>query len=260
MNINNKIQQFNDEEFGALDILVINDIPFFPAVACATILGYSTPRHAVTRHCKGGTKRAVPTNGGIQQKIFIPESDLYRLIVRSKLPSAVRFEEWVFDEVLPTIRKHGAYATNDTLNELKHNPDFSETLIKRLEKERQEREVLEELAADMAPKARYCDVILQCRNVVPISLIAKDYGMSAIRFNTMLHGFGIQFRSGGTWVLYQKYAMKGYTKTRTYHIGEYIAAIHTCWTQKGRLFLYEFLKNFSILPVMDSRYDDPLPA
>ena len=200
-------------------------------------------------------KRAVPTNGGVQEKIFIPEGDLYRLISRSQLPAAERFETWVFDEVLPTIRKYGAYATYDTLDELLRSPKFAKDLIKKLDQEREKSAALEDLAADLAPKALYCDLVLQCKNAVPVSLIAKDYGMSAAGFNALLHDLGIQYKTGGTWLLYQEYAGNGYTHTRTYRVGENVTAMHTCWTQKGRLFLYEFLADFGIFPDIETEYD-----
>ena len=256
MKSKNQIRQFHSDEFGSLDILMIDDKPYFPATECAKVLGYAKPENAIVRHCKGSLKRGVLSNGGMQDKKFIPEGDLYRLIIRSKLPAAERFETWVFDEVLPTIRKHGAYATHDTLDELLRSPKFAERLIERLEEEREKSGVLEGLATEMAPKALYCDMVLQCANLVPVSLIAKDYGMSAATFNTLLYDLGVQYLMSGTWLLYQQYANKGYTRTRTYRVGEKIAALHTCWTQKGRLFLYEFLKDFGILPLMES----PLPA
>ena len=87
-------------------------------------LGYNNPYDALTRHCKGVSKIETPTNGGIQKVGYIPEGDLYRLIINSKLPNAERFESWVFDEVLPAIRKHGAYMTPDTLEKALCNPDF----------------------------------------------------------------------------------------------------------------------------------------
>ena len=256
MKSKNQIRQFHSDEFGSLDILMIDDKPYFPATECAKVLGYAKPENAIVRHCKGSLKRGVLSNGGMQDKKFIPEGDLYRLIIRSKLPAAERFETWVFDEVLPTIRKHGAYATHDTLDELLRSPKFAERLIERLEEEREKSGVLEGLATEMAPKALYCDMVLQCANLVPVSLIAKDYGMSAAAFNTLLYDLGVQFPMAGTWILYQQYANKGYTRTRTYRVGEKIATMHTCWTQKGRLFLYEFLKDFGILPMMES----PIPA
>lgn len=106
----NKMTVFQNTEFGELGVLEINGKPYFPATECARILGYANPKKAIIDHCKGVTKRDLLTNGGIQIVNFIPEGDLYRLIVSSKLPAAERFETWVFDEVLPAIRKTGAYS------------------------------------------------------------------------------------------------------------------------------------------------------
>jgi phage antirepressor YoqD-like protein len=138
------------------------------------------------------------------------------------------------------------------LDELLRSPKFANDLIKKLAQEREKSAALEELATEMAPKAFYCDLILQCKNVMPVSVIAKDYGMSAAGFNSLLHDLGIQFKVDGTWLLYQEHAGKGYTHTRTYRVGEKIAAMHTCWTQKGRLFLYDYLKDFGYLPLSES--------
>lgn len=256
-----QIQQFYSEEFGGLEVLMLHGKPYFPATECARILGYSKPHDAVSRHCRDSVKHGVIDKlGRLQETNYIPEGDLYRLIIRSKLPAAERFEKWVFDEVLPTIRKHGAYATYDTLDELLRSPRFAETLIRKLEEERQKNTELQEMTAEMTPKARYYDLVLQTKNAVPVSLIAKDYGMSAAAFNAMLYDLGVQYPMGGTWLLYQKYAKKGYTRTRTYFLSDAKAVLHTCWTQKGRLFLYEFLKEFGVLPLMESPFDEPLPA
>lgn len=255
----NQIRQFHSDEFGQIRVIEIDREPWFVGADIAGALGYEKPRNALLKHVDGddALKRGViDSMGRTQQTTLINESGLYSLILSSKLPSAKRFKRWVTSEVLPTIRKHGAYATHDTLDELLRSPKFAETLINRLEKEREKNDVLEGLATEMAPKALYCDLVLQCTNLVPVSLIAKDYGMSAAAFNTLLYDLGVQFPMAGTWLLYQQYAKKGYTHTRTYRVGENVAAIHTCWTQKGRLFLYEFLKDFGILPLMES----PLPA
>ncbi|MDR1820835.1 MAG: phage antirepressor KilAC domain-containing protein [Oscillospiraceae bacterium] len=252
----NQIQQFHSAEFGSIDVLLIDGKPYFPATECAKTLGYAKPENAIARHCKGSLKRGVLTNGGVQECNYIPEGDLYRLIIRSKLPAAERFETWVFDEVLPTIRKYGAYAAPETLDEMLRNPKFTEAVISRLNKERVRSAALLDLAEEMAPKAFYCDLILQSENVIPVSLIAKDYGMTASAFNNLLHGLGIQFRVAGTWLLYRDYAAKGYTQTRTYHVGGNTSAMHTCWTQKGRLFLYETLKSRGILPFTEKKFKE----
>jgi prophage antirepressor-like protein len=222
MQIQHQIQHFTHPDFGQLEVITLAGKPHFPATECAALLGYATPRHAVSRHCKGGTKRAVVTqttnqhgitSEQIAEKIFIPEGDLYRLIIRSKLPAAVRFESWVCDEVLPSLRQHGFYVTQELLH-----------------------------------KAQYYDAILQSEHALPVSIIAKDYGMSAVSFNKMLHALGVQYRMGDTWLLHQKYAGHGYTVTKTYTFGDKRICIHTYWTQKGRAFLYDFLAWYGLSP------------
>ena len=105
--------------------------------------------------------------------------------------------------------------------------------------------------AEMQPKASYYDLILQNKNTVPITQIAKDYGMSGRKFNELLHELGVQYKFRKTWLLYQHYAECGYTQSRTYAIDESRSVMHTYWTQKGRLFLYDFLKSEGILPIME---------
>ena len=109
----NDLQVFQNSEFGELRVLEQDGKPYFPATACAKVLGYKRPADAITARCKGSVKYRVPTNGGNQELKFIPEGDLYRLIVHSKLPAAERFEKWVFDEVLPSIRRTGSYGQPD---------------------------------------------------------------------------------------------------------------------------------------------------
>ena len=105
--------------------------------------------------------------------------------------------------------------------------------------------------AEMQPKASYYDLILQNKNTVPITQIAKDYGMSGRKFNELLHELGVQYKFRKTWLLYQQYAECGYTQSRTYAIDESRSVMHTYWTQKGRLFLYDLLKSEGILPVIE---------
>lgn len=268
----NKVEKYVHDEFGELYVLQIEDKFLFPAVECAKILGYATPRDAVKRHCKGVVKHVVPTAGGKQNVNFIPEGDLYRLIIRSKLTSAQQFEEWVFDGILPSIRKHGAYIMPDLLEELQRNTEKNAELLKSLADEQRERiaaeeryrslefenkqlatasKLLEETLEEVKPKISYYDTILQNPCAVPVTLIAKDYGMPAVRFNQLLYGFHIQYRVGGTWELYQEYADQGYTHGNVYYSKTGEAKVHTCWTQKGRLFLYEFLKERRILPKIE---------
>ena len=266
----NNLQVFNNTEFGELGVLVIDGKEYFPASECARILGYSNPRDAILRHCKpeGVVKHdgvSLTTNQyGISteqmvEKTYITEGNLYRLIIRSKLPAAERFERWVFDEVLPTIRKHGLYATEKVLDEILADPDYGIRLFSELKAERQRRKALEmenaqhkQIIGELRPKASYYDLILQNKSLVPISKIAKDYGMSGKAFNKLLHELGVQYKMGDTWLLYQQYADQGYTQSRTHAIDAEKSRMHTYWTQKGRLFLYDLLKNRrGLLPMIE---------
>ena len=108
----NELKVFSSTEFGELGVMLIDGKEYFPATQCAALLGHENPARAVRKYCKGVTKTVTPTNGGTQTVNYIPEGDLYRLIVSSKLPQAEKFERWVFDEVLPSIRHNGGYVGN----------------------------------------------------------------------------------------------------------------------------------------------------
>ena len=261
MKSRNQIKQFQNDEFGNIRVIEIDDQPWWVLSDICAALGLTSPHKVAERLDDDEKGRSlIPTPGGNQKMAIINESGLYAVILRSDKPNAQKFRRWVTSEVLPTIRKHGAYATYDTLDELLRSPKFAQTLINNLEKERAKYTSLEAIATEMAPKALYCDLVLQCKSLVPVSLIAKDYGMSATRFNTLLHAIGVQYKISDTWLLYQKYADMGYTQTRTYYVGDKIAALHTCWTQKGRLFLYEQLKGIGILPMIECQSDKRFPA
>ena len=124
-------------------------------------------------------------------------------------------------------------------------------LLNTLADEQEKRQKLEEENAFLTVKARYYDQILNSKNAVPVTQIAKDYGMSAVAFNKLLHELRIQFPIRNSWVLYAEYADKNYTQSKTYQIGEDKSVMHTCWTQAGRLFLYQFLKERDILPMCE---------
>ena len=129
--IMNEVQIFNNEEFGQVRIVEIEGKPYFVGKDVANALGYSNPRDAILRHCKGVVKHDNFKEGG-QLIALITEGDMYRLITHSKLESAERFEDWVFDEVLPAIRKHGIYATDNVIDNILNNPDFGIQLLTKL--------------------------------------------------------------------------------------------------------------------------------
>ena len=252
----NQLKIFEHEEFGKVRVVDINGEPWFVGKDVADILGYENGSRDINRHVDAQDRRnyrngtSEINNRGVT---IINESGLYSLILSSKQPQAKAFKRWVTSEILPTIRKYGAYATSDTLDEMLRNPKFAESLMRKLKEERDKNAELMELTEELTPKALCCDIILQSDNLIPVSLIAKDYGYSAVAFNRLLNELCIQFKIGDTWLLYQEYADKGYTQTRTYYLGGKVGAIHTCWTQKGRMFLYETLKSFGIVPMIERR-------
>ena len=124
-------------------------------------------------------------------------------------------------------------------------------LLNTLADEQEKRQKLEEENAFLTVKARYYDQILNSKNAVPVTQIAKDYGMSAVAFNKLLHELRIQFPIRNSWVLYAEYADKNYTQSKTYQIGEDKSVMHTCWTQAGRLFLYNILREHGIFPMCE---------
>ena len=122
--MDNKMAVFNNCEFGSIRVIEQNGKYLFCGSDVAKALGYSNPRKAVRDHTRGGTKRSIPTTSGDQTMAFIPEGDVYRLIVHSRMPGAERFEKWVFDEVLPMIRKTGGYMTASLLEQAAEKPEI----------------------------------------------------------------------------------------------------------------------------------------
>jgi phage antirepressor YoqD-like protein len=152
---------------------------------------------------------------------------------------------------LPSIRKHGAFITDELLKLLREDEGYVDELIDSLINEKAKNSALLGSVEELTPKAKYCDVVLLCSDAIQTSIIAKDYGMSAVSFNKLLHSLGIQYKIGGTWLLYQEHADQGYTVSRTYYEDYNGSKIHTCWTQKGRRFLYDLLQWYGILPVAE---------
>ncbi len=259
----NEIQIFESEKFGSVRTIEENGKVLFCGSDVAKALGYTNPNKAINDHCRAITKRSTPISGKMQEINFISEGDIYRLAAKSKLPDAEKFESWIFDEVLPTIRRHGAYMTEQTLEKALFNPDFLIELAQQLKDERAKSKrlettvaVQEQQIAELQPKASYYDVVLNCKDLLSIGKIAKDYGWSARKMNDVLHALDVQYKQGRTWLLYQKYASYGYTstKTHTYHGDdgmEHAADPHTYWTQKGRLFIYDLLKQKGIVPLIE---------
>ncbi len=249
----NQITLFQNEEFGKIRIISIDGQPWFVGKDVAEILGYSDTNQAIRNHVDKEDKLIRNFNGSGQNRnmLITNESGLYSLILSSKLPKARDFKRWVTSEVLPSIRKHGAYMTESTIDKILQDPDFGIRLLMELKAEKENNIMLNDTITELAPKAHYCDIILKSKDLEIVSIIAKDYGMSAVAFNQLLHKLKIQFKVDGRWVLYQDYAGNEYTQSDTSIVNGCKVVTQTKWTQKGRKFLYEFLKQRKILPAIE---------
>ena len=258
------LQIFENPEFGTIRTVEIDGEIYFVGRDVAGALGYVNANDALVKHVDAEDKRVsqIATPGGLQTMTVINESGLYSLILSSNLPRAKEFKRWVTADVLPKIRKYGVYATKDAAEYFLQNPEQAAKVFMELANERKENArltkentVLNQQVAELTPKASYYDVVLNCKDLVSVSKIAKDYGMSATEMNKLLHKLGIQYKQSEVWLLYQKYAKLGWssTKTITYPDNEGFihSKVHTYWTQKGRLGLYELLKEKGFLPKIE---------
>lgn len=168
-----QITGFKNAEFGVLRTIEVDDKILFCASDVAKALGYSNPNKAINDHCRAITKRDTPISGKMQEINFITEGDVYRLIVRSKLPSAEKFETWVFDEVLPSIRKHGAYMTEQTVEKALTDPDFLIRLATELKQEQEKRKSLESQIQADKPKVIFADSVTTSNTCILVGELAK---------------------------------------------------------------------------------------
>jgi anti-repressor protein len=200
----NELQVFNNSEFGEIRAVEVDGKPYAVGVDVARALEYSSPSKAVIDHCKGITKLGIPSAGGIQETNVIPEGDIYRLIIKaadqSRNPDikakAARFETWVFDEVLPCIRKHGAYLTPTKLEEMMNDPDAWIKVLTALKEERAAKEQLQLQAAADKPKVVFADAVSVSDGTILIGELAK-----------ILKGNGIEI---GQNRLFEKLRQNGY--------------------------------------------------
>lgn len=170
----NNIQIFQNEQFGKVRIAMNErNEPLFCLADVAKALGYSRPADAVNQHCKGVVILPTPTNGGVQDVKYGKESEVYRLTMKSKLPDAEKFQDWVCDEVLPSIRNHGAYMTNETLEKALTSPDFLIQLATNLKEEKQKRIEAEQKIQKDAPKVLFADAVSTSQRSCLVAELAK---------------------------------------------------------------------------------------
>lgn len=189
------ILTFNNSEFGGIRTIQEDDKVLFCGSDIAKALGYARPADAISAHCKGVCVLPTPSAGGVQNTKFITEGDVYRLIAHSKLPGAERFERWVFDEVLPSIRKNGAYMTEDVLEKALASPDFLIELATRLKAEKAKNAQLTVSNQIMQPKAEYFDMLVDRNLLTGIRDTAKELGIRQNDFVRFLLDKGYLFRT-----------------------------------------------------------------
>lgn len=195
----NELNFFESSEFGLVRTVDVNGKTYFVANDIAKALGYVETAKAVRTHCKGVSELDIPTNGGIQKVKVIPEGDIYRLVIKSKLPAAEKFESWIFDEVLPSIRKHGMYAADELLD----NPDLLIRVATELKTERERNKALMADRERMKPKEIFADAVSVSNTSILIGELAKIIKQNGVdvgqnRLFTWLRDNGYLVKRKGT--------------------------------------------------------------
>lgn len=270
----NYIQELGDKEFSEIRIIEQDGEPWFIGKDICNYFDDSNHIRTLKRvddidkqiveliDSMGRKQSAIAVNeSGMYTILFTMQpqkahkdgmSDEYPIEIRNRIEKVRRFKHWVTSEVLPSIRKTGGYQLPQTYAEaLRALADKAEE-AERLAKQNEEKTALIE---SMQPKVSYYDLVLQSKDLMRTTEIAKDYGMSAEKFNKLLSENKIQFKQSNRWFLYARYEGMGYTSSKTHtfprHDGSHGTKTHMYWTQKGRLFLYDFLKSIGVLPMIE---------
>ena len=232
--MDNKIEIFKNEQFGEVRTILEGEKVLFCAADVAKALGYTNPNKAVNDHCRAITKRSTPISGKVQSINFIPEGDVYRLIIRSKLPAAEKFELWVFDEVIPTIRKTGCYMPESLLDRIQKEPAVIIELAQTLLKETNRANALEAELGIARPKADYFDAFVNPDDCTNIRTTAKELKIPERKFVKFLLNEGYLFRSpSGQLLPYNKKSNEGLFIVRDFVTFRYTGS-QTYFTPKGK--------------------------
>lgn len=256
---------FTNPTFGEIRTAGTADEPMFCLADVCRVLELSNISETKRRLIKDGVSsiEVIDNLGRKQQANFINEQNLYKVIMRSDKPQAEPFQDWVCGEVLPTIRKTGGYiAANAQMTDEEIMATAlrigeatirkRDERIRQLEAEAKQKDVL---ISDMRKGNDYLNTILQSNGTVTTTQIAQDYGMSAMALNRKLAEMRVQHKVNGQWILYATHQAKGYVHSRTLNLTHRDGRPYTCmvteWTQRGRLFLYDALKEVGVLPVIE---------
>lgn len=254
---------FNNSEFGQIRTVTKDNEPMFCLMDICKALGMKNATMVASR-LEDDEVTKLDLGGQNGATNFITESGLYAVILRSDKPNAKKFRKWVTSEVLPSIRKNGGYIANQeqmTPEQIVANALIvAQNIISQKDRQIEELETsvqqMDSVISEMTPKVDYADRILSSKDCMTVSQIAQDYGMSAKRFNKILHTAGIQRKVGNQWILYAEYQGKGYVRNKTCEYakgnGEMGTKLLTVWTQKGRMLIYEELKRIGVFPQMEN--------
>ena len=254
----NQIEIFNSPEFGSIRTLEQNGKVLFCGTDVATALGYTNPRKAVRDHTRGGTKCSIGVQTGkkadgspavqMVEMLFIPEGDLYRLIAHSKLPSAERFEQWVFDEVLPYIRKHGVYMSDSILDQVIQHPEVIYTLAQELVAEREQLEGIRKQLDAAQPKADYFDTFVNSEDCTCIRNFCKEIGIPEKTAVALLLDHRYLYRSPSGWLMpFADKSARGYFIVRDCYGRSGKLVQQTRVTCKGKNHLFKLFKKWGVI-------------
>jgi prophage antirepressor-like protein len=233
LKIQNGIEVFENPIFGQIRMVMVDDEPWFVAKDISDKLGYAQTSNMMKRIDDEDFKSSV-LDGMNMKSLLINESGLYSAIIGSKLPSAKQFKHWVTSEVLPSIRKHGAYATKDTIDKIISNPDYGIMLLQNLKEEREKREEAERRNA----------ILSHVNKTYTMTEIAKELGLrSANELNKWLSDMHIQYKVNGTWVMYSDYSDKGYEDIKQEVLDSGRVVYHRKITQIGREFIINLFQS-----------------
>lgn len=241
-----EIKIFENEEFGQVRTLLIDGEPWFVGRDIAEILKYSNTRKAIADHVDDDDKTDGVTIrdsiGRSQKPIIINESGLYSLILSSKLPTAKKFKRWVTSEVLPSIRKHGAYIIMPKLEEIMANPESLELLLKQLLAETQKNKKLEQQLTVLAPKGEYYDRLIETEMLTNLRITAHELGIKPMAFTQFLLDNKYVYRDTQQKVLpYQPYIHEGVFVIKDFRKNGFHGK-QTLITVYGKLYLLTELK------------------
>ncbi len=240
----NDLKIFNN---GNIDLPVreVNGQIEFDAEVSAIGLGIAEPKNGKMYVKWNRVRKYLSTQ--VSKGDYISEPDFYTLAIKANNPTAEKFQYWVTHEVLPTIRKHGAYMTDEVLEQALVNPDTIIKIVEKLKEEKEAKEIAEKRAEQLQPDADYCKNVLKNPTLISSTEIAKRYGWGAVTLHKKLHELGVMYKQGKQWNLYAKYSKFDYADRARYEKGPGILK----WTPRGERFIYNLLKDEGIVPIIE---------